>query len=302
MLLVLLGLAVAGWRGWLWWQAQQQAATQAQTQREDALAARIDTLRRDQGAQSQRLRQAEATNRLLREELLGLGQRTALLDDSVRKLADPQRHGAQALRLDEVELLLSQGAQRLALSGDLAGAQRAYALAAGMLDGVDDPSYLDLRQTLAQERAALDALGADPKAIAAGRLDAFGATLRLPPVDPAAGAGRGQPWWRRAFSRVLQVRPSDRPGAATPVDRDAGYAALQLELALARTAIERRDETAYRAALTRMDAWLVRLWTDDDDAKAQRARLRALRALPLRLRLPTSGSALGQLRALRAAR
>ena len=100
---------------------------------------------------------------MLRDELLGIGQRAALLEDSVAKLADPERHGAQALRLDEVELLLSQGQQRLQIAGDLDGARRAYALAGGVLDGIDDPAYLSLRQALAQERAALDALGADPQ-------------------------------------------------------------------------------------------------------------------------------------------
>jgi len=168
------------------------------------------------GAQAQRLQQADATNRVLRDELLGLGQRAALLEDSVSKLADPERHGAQALRLDEVELLLSQGEQRLQLFGDLGGARRAYALAAGVLDGVDDPAYLNLRQALVQERAALDALGADPKALAAGQLDAFVASLRAPSPAFAAGNDATQPWWRRAFARILEVQPSDRAIAVAP--------------------------------------------------------------------------------------
>ena len=85
-LLLLLLLVLAGWRGWHWWQLRQ---AQAQT-----IAADTD-----------QQQQADATNRVLRDELLGLGQRAALLEDSISKLADPERHGAQALRLDEVELL-----------------------------------------------------------------------------------------------------------------------------------------------------------------------------------------------------
>ena len=65
----------------------------------------------DQRAQLQRLQQADATNRVLRDELLGIGQRAALIEDTVSKLADPDRHGAQALRLDEAELLLTADAR-----------------------------------------------------------------------------------------------------------------------------------------------------------------------------------------------
>jgi uroporphyrin-3 C-methyltransferase len=304
-LLLLLLLVLAGWRGWHWWQTRQ---AQAQTiaadtdQQLQALAARLDALRGDQRAQAQRLQQADATNRVLRDELLGLGQRAALLEDSVNKLADPERHGAQALRLDEVELLLSQGEQRLQLSGDLDGARRAYALAAGVLDGVDDPASLNLRQALVQERAALDALGSDPKALAAGRLDAFVAGLRAPSPAFAGGDEATRTWWRRAFARILEVQPSDRAIAVAPGDRAAGYAALQLELALARAAVERRDSAAWRAALTRADQWLQRLWADSPGLRRQRAQLQALRELPLAINLPTLGSTLQQLRQTRTAR
>ena len=304
-LLLLLLLVLAGWRGWHWWQTRQ---AQAQTiaadtdQQLQALAARLDALRGDQRAQAQRLQQADATNRVLRDELLGLGQRAALLEDSVNKLADPERHGAQALRLDEVELLLSQGEQRLQLWGDLDGARRAYALAAGVLDGVDDPASLNLRQALVQERAALDALGSDPKALAAGRLDAFVAGLRAPSPAFAGGDDATRPWWRRAFARILEVQPSDRAIAVAPGDRAAGYAALQLELALARAAVERRDSAAWRAALTRADQWLQRLWADSPGLRRQRAQLQALRELPLAINLPTLGSTLQQLRQTRTAR
>jgi uroporphyrin-3 C-methyltransferase len=303
LLLVLVAVALLGWRGWQLWQARlarDQALANASAQQWQALDARIDALRRDQRAQAQRLQQSDATNRVLRDELLGLGQRAALLEDSVRKLADPDRHGSQALRLDEVELLLDQGEQRLRLAGDLDGARRAYALAAGVLDGVEDPAYLNLRQALVQERAALDALGADPKALAAARLDAFAATLASP-AQSATTPDAALPWWRRALARIVQVQPSSGAIAIEGSDRSAAFAALQLELALARTAIERRDTAAYRAALARGDAWLQRLWPPSPESRQRRGRLQALRALPLTLALPTLGSTREQLQAMRAA-
>lgn len=300
-LVALLALALLGWRGWQLWQARlvhEQALANASAQQWQALDARIDALRRDQRAQAQRLQQADATNRVLRDELLGIGQRAALLEDSVRKLADPDRHGSQALRLDEVELLLGQGEQRLRIDGDLEGARRAYALAAGVLDGVDDPAYLNLRQALVQERAALDALGADPKSLAASRLEAFAATLAQPP-SPARTSDAASPWWQRAFARVVQVQPSQAALAMGDSARNAAFAALQLELALARSAIERRDAAQYRAALARADGWLQRLWPASPGLRQRRAQLQALRALPLALALPTLGSTRQQLQALR---
>ncbi len=301
-IVVLLGLMFLGWRGWQFWQtrlAREHDRADASAQQWQALDARIDTLRSDQRAQAQRLQQADATNRVLRDEVLGVGQRAALLEDSVRKLADPERHGAQALRLDEAELLLGQGEQRLRLDGDLDGARRAYALAAGVLGGVDDPAYISLRQALVQERAALDALGADPKALAAGRLDAFTATLSMP--APALSASNAAlPWWQRAFAHIIDVRPSNRMIAADGADRAAALAALQLELALARAAIERRDDSAYGAALSRANDWMARLWPESPDLRHRRAQLQALRAMPLTLELPTLGSTRQHLQGLRA--
>lgn len=304
-LLALLLLGLAGWRGWSWWQAeraQAHAVASESGQRIDALEERLAALRRDQRSQLQRVQQADATNRVLRDELLGISQRAALLEDSVSKLADPDRHGAQALRLDEVELLLTTAQQRLQLAGDLDGARRAYALAAGVLDGVDDPAYLSLRQTLAQERAALAALGADPVRTAAGRLDAFAAQLTSLPQHVDAGEGARAPWLQRLLSRFIEVRRSDRTRLRAPTERVAGLDALLIELTLARAALERRDADAWRAALTRAEHWLTRLWPQSAALRTRRHELQALRALPLALPLPVLGSTLEQLRSMRAAR
>lgn len=296
-------LALLGWRGWQEWQSWQSraaAAANAELEQLQALDERIDALRRDQRAQAERIARSDATNRVLRDEVIGVGQRAALLEDSVARLADPSRHGAQALRLDEVELLLATGAQRLQLAGDLDGARRAYALAAGVLDGVDDPAYLDLRQALAQERAELDALGADPKVVALARLDAFAGSLPSPGSLPRRDGDAQRPWWQRAFARLVQVRPSDRAVAVAPGERDAGFVALQLELTLARAAAERRDRDGWTAALVRADSWLRRL--SPPSLQDQRKRLAALRALPLAPRMPAFGSTLRQLQAMRTAR
>lgn len=307
LLLVLLPLAAAlGWRSW---QADADARRSASTvaaQRMEALEQRFASLRGSQQAQGQRLQQAEATNRLLRDELLAMGQRAALLEDSVQRLADPAQDAARVLRLDEIELLLAQGHQRLALAADLEGARSAYALAARLLDALTDPSDIDLRQVLAQERVALDALGEDPRVAAIARLDAFEAGLDdAPPRPQAPGADPADealPWWQRLAGRIVEVRRSEEELALGAQERAAGLAALRLELVLARAAAERRDASGYAAALDRAAAWLPRLWPESAARDAWRRELEASAALPLRLELPELGTTLDQLRRQRARR
>ncbi len=303
--ILVLVVGLAAWRGWAWWQARGEGKRDEQAmtvQRLEALEARAEALRRDQRAQAQRLLDAAATNRVLRDEVLGLGQRGALLEESVAKLTDPDRHGAQALRLDEVELLLSLAAQRLEIAHDPAGARRAYALAAGVLDGLDDHRLLNLKQALAQERVAVDALGAGARADAFARLDSLAdAIAGLPRQAPTAAPGQVRPAWQRWLAPLVDVRPSRDTTLVAPDQRAAADVALQIEIGLARAALERGDDAAYRAALTRVDAWLPRLWPDSPARRQVHARLRTLQQAQAPARPAEVGSTLQQLRALRSA-
>ncbi len=296
-LLLLAALAAAGVFGWRYWQHQQaQSAALAEQQRQ-ALDASVASLRTAQQAQAQRLQQAEATNRVLRDELLGIGERATLLEDSVSRLADPDRNSAQALRLDELELLLGIGQQRLQLADDLDGARRALALAAPLLGGIDDPAYLNLRQTLAQEQAALDALGVDPKIRAEALLDVRARELQDMPTATSSRLQSRAPWYERLLDRIVRVQPTARAGLGERTDREAAIAAMQIELSLARAAIERRDDAGMATALERVDAWLQKL--QPLKLATERNRIGELKAVALNVDAPLSGSTLQQLRALR---
>lgn len=303
-LLVLVVLAVAAGFAWREWQSQLAARQQdedARAQRWTALEQNLDALRRDQRATNQRLQDAAATNRILRDEMLGLSQRGALLEETVERLADTERHGAQALRLDEVELLLNQGEQRLAIAGDLEGARRAYALAAGALQGIDDPAYLNLRQALVQERNALDALGPGPRQRVARELDVFISRLHTLPHHVDNEGDAASPWWQRALSPLVRIQPSNGTLIAGS-ERRAAEDALQIEASLARAALERGDAQGLGQALRRLDTWLVRLWPDSPALRAQRRALAELGKAPLRPDMPELGSTLRQLQAMREGR
>ncbi len=260
----------------------------------------IASLRRSEDAINQRLADNKARTSLLRDEVLGVTQRSSLLEDSVRELSGQQRNGVASLRLDEVELLLALAQQRLQLSGDLNGAIHATELADSVLSVQHDPSLLDLRQTLAQELAAMRALPASPVAHAAGELDALEAVL--PKLGAAAGMAPASAGpvalhgWRKLLQSFVQVRRSGNQDLLSPADRDAGQAALALEMALARTALSRQDQAAFRASLGRIDGWLQRLYPPSPLLSNRLARLKALRALALGYDLPVAGSSLDQLR------
>ncbi len=298
--LLLIALATAGVLGWRQWQARQAQEQARSEQQRNALEARIDSLRQAQRAQAQRLQQAEATNRVLRDELLGLGQRAAAIEESASQLADPARHGALALKLDQVELLLAIGQQRLQLDGDLDGARRALALAAPLLAAVDDPAWLNLKQTLAQEQAALAALGPDSRTTAESLIERLVADI---PLEQAAitdaKPSQAAPWYTRLLDRIVRVQPTASAGLRDHADRQAALAALQLEAALARAAIVGRDDAGLQQALVRIDAWLRRLLAGSPSLPQRQRLIVQLRTITLHPAIPLSGSTLAQLRAQR---
>jgi len=297
-------LALGGWESRAWWlpnlQPDRVAATPDAAAITD-LAAAISSMSREQRSLAQRITDANAGDQVLRDEVLGVGERAALLEQSVARIGSSRAQGQEALRLDETELLLTIGEQQLVLSADVGNALHAYALADATLAGSTDPSALNLRQSLAQEVAALRALPPDPRASVAGRLDAFEATLNTLPfaVATATPAVRASVF-DRVVGSMVQVRHTQGQDLLDPAARDAAVTAVRLELTLARLALERRDAVAFRGALMRIGNWLPRLYAPEVVAR-QSLQLAELKQAPLRIDLPTLGGTLEELRRLRLA-
>ncbi|KRG83396.1 MULTISPECIES: uroporphyrinogen-III C-methyltransferase [Stenotrophomonas] len=301
-ILLLVALAAAAWFGWRSWQAAQRTAEYARAaagQQLTALQQTVEALRRDQRANARGLQDVAATHRILRDEVLGLGQRNALLEENVARLADHSHQGAQAVRRDEAELLLSQAQQRLVYAGDLDGARHLYGLAAGVLESMDSPGYLNLRQALLQERSAIDALGPGVRVRTAGQLAQWAAALDSLPAQGTEVVDAQPAWWQQMLSPLVQIRPADPQVLVAGSERVAAGDALQVELTLARAALERGDSEGWRQALQRVDGWLLRLWPDSPQRRSQRHKLAELRGVDLRIALPELGSTLQQLRAMR---
>ena len=83
--LALAALAAAGflWHGWQNNQRQNEQVRAAALQQLAALQQTVEALRRDQRANARSVQDLAATNRVLRDEMLGLGQRSALLEENL---------------------------------------------------------------------------------------------------------------------------------------------------------------------------------------------------------------------------
>jgi uroporphyrin-3 C-methyltransferase len=300
-----------GWKTWLSAPTRRDAAevdlsASALDERLLAVESAQESNRRTLAAQDQRLVDTRARTGLLRDEVLALTQRASLLEDSVREAAQGSRDGVAALRLDEVQLLLVIAQQRLTLSGDLAGAIRASELADGVLSTQKDPELVNLRQTLAEELAALRALPPSPRVAAAGELDALEAALPKLRGGDALGVGRAEAAnessLQRLFASLVQVRHTGGQDLLSPADRGAAETALALDISLARNALASGDQANFRRSLARIDAWLLRLYADGPLLRAERAKLAALRKLELGYAPAIAGATLRQLQELQTSR
>jgi len=312
-LILLCVLVWLAWRGGQQWQAERgnEIASQQLTALEQSLHTLqqdMQSLQREQQTHGRNLQDITTTHRVLREEVLGLGQRNAIQEETLARLTDNSRRNTQVAHLEEAELLLSQAQQRLAWAADLDGARRLYALAAAALeriDNMDSPDYLNLRQALLQERTVLEQLGEGIRTPTSERLTRWEANLAQLPEQMQLQASDEitadllQPWWQRMLSPLVQIRPTDSSVLLAQSERSAANDALQIELSLARAALERGDTLAWQQALERVDDWLLRLWPPSPLREQQRQELTQLHATDLRPPMPELGSTLQQLRRLR---
>lgn len=264
---------------------------------EQSLAA----LTRGQVRSERRLADLEARGRVHSDELLGWGQRVALLEESVQQMTNaPAGTAGTQLRLDEVDLLLSFAKARVMLAGDVDGARRAYELADGLLSTLTAPQFVNLRQSLAQEQAVLATLPPDPRLTALAKVEML--ERNLPSLQIQAAHPGPQPAvsvFGRLLDALVDIRPAGEQDLIVPADRQRGETALRLELGLARIAIERRDEDALAAAATRAEAWMRRLYAADPAFDEILAQLHELAKTRLVIAMPMLGSTLSLLRAQR---
>ena len=312
-LLLLVAAAVVGWQYWtqlrdgeLRAESREQAIAALQ-ERLTELETAHETTRRAQRALETRAGDNAATNKVLREEILGMGERASLLEDAVARLAENRLRGEMILRLNEAEFLLMLGEERLRLFGDAPAAIQAYSLADAALAGLDDPVLATLRQTLAQELLALRSIPVDARPTLRAELARLAETVAALPSSQAgavATAEANDSRLVRLLSQLVTIRRLDtRDALLGPAQREAALAALRLQLEQAQAALARPDTAAYTHALSQAQASVTRLFDASDAAVVRtQAVLDRLRSATLLPELPVLGATLRELRGLRATR
>ena len=303
IVLVICGIGIYfSWKNW-------QFRIRTESENQQAILERIDTLQHatDQSRQTERttqqtLQDIGKADRALRDELLGLEQRHALLEQHVNDLSKRETYRLGELHQSEAESLLRIGQERLTVADDLDGARRAYALAAQTLQNNDSVDTVAIQRVLNEERRALDRLRTLPVQALHTALDAFADKIdHLPVHDPHEHQqqSRSAPWWQRFFAPILRIERTDGAIPLHAVDRLRLNDAITMELTIARLAIERHDVRGFQSALQRVDASVRRLWPSSPSRTDALTTLHQLQHAPLSLHIPELGKTLAQLQSQR---
>jgi uroporphyrin-3 C-methyltransferase len=307
--IALVALAAAGVSLWFAYTLKQGQAD-AQASLRDDLQARVDELargaeqrKRDLDALRARLNDADGVNKSVREELLGLGERSRHLEDAVANLAEQRLSGRDALAMNEAEFLLQLAQERLSLFRDAHSAIAAYRLADSALAAAEDPVFASVRQTIGAERQALEASKPAETQATLSALERLRARLPELSRQTAAEEAAAPPSrWQSFLSQFVRVSRRDDATVA-PRDVELVRSLTALDLRVAEAALLAGDADGYAAALKRTREGL----SSGFEAKAAPvqealAELDRLAAQPLAPVLPELGTALKELRNLRATR
>lgn len=271
-LVVSIGLAVAAY--FIWYQVRQLGAEQAGI--ESGVGDRIQPLR----ATLERLEKAgEQESGTLHGRIDKLEEDQQAVGNRLSVLAAQIGRSERGWTLSEVEYLLRIANQRLQLQRDTATAAQALRAADGRLRDLADPVYQSVREQIAKD---LDAVEAVPPVDVDGLSAALSAALAqvdelqvagshyVPPARAGTGdsdtparahsvAELGEVVWH-SLSELFRVREHDQPvGPLLPPDQEYFLRQnLQLQLAAARLALLRDDRVQYRTALESAIDWLNR--------------------------------------------
>ena len=314
-LLLILVLAAAGYGYWRLQNIEQgheatvqSEASAAQKLRDEVAALRgsADASKREAQTLRTRLDDTAKVNESLRAQVLGLSERARLSEDAIANLAEKRLSGHDALLLNEAELLLVLAQERYALFTDPAPSLAAYRLADAALAQANDAAFASVRQSIAAEIAALDALGVSSPSAAQQTLAQMREALtQLPTQQRNEESDAAQPSSRfaRIFGQFIRIRrDDDASGRFAYNDPLLARALLDASLRDAQGALLVRDAVRWQQALGAARSQLAH---DFDTASIEVAKAQAtLDTLAKTTVAPPApnvlGAALKELRNLRA--
>ncbi|HEX7061227.1 MAG TPA: uroporphyrinogen-III C-methyltransferase [Woeseiaceae bacterium] len=306
LLALLVALATAAGLGWLVWSGRGEDATAAAGRRAtdaalEDLSRRIDELDAalaalgeradgfDRSARDRAEREDELTASLdaLRERMQSLPPRVASLESAVASLAGISSGSRRAWLLAEAEHYMEIANSELQLAGDPEQALLALRFAEERIRSLEDPALTGVREALANEIRAVDAMETPDVAGVTMTLASLAdhvASLPLAqdvarreqeaavPGKQASGFARAMASVKAAFSDVVSVRRSDEE-VRPLLSPEAEYFLrenLALRLQIARLAVLRGEQGVLDQALADVHDWLQR-WFDLDSRAVQSA-------------------------------
>ena len=276
-LLIAVGTVVGGY--FIWHEVQRLDDWQQQVlgqidSRSQALDQRLesfkDRLDGDLAATERARRNLEDKQRQLIDAQQGL-------EDSLGVLRAQLGNSRNDWMLAEVQYLLQVANQRIQLGHDVLTARAALSSADRRLQTLADPGFNPVREQIAQELAALDAVVLPDLAGIALTLDTLaGQVKQLPlkdaPIQQQIGAQHVTPppestahdWTRlprliwQELRQLVVVRRNDQPigPLLAPEQQFFLYENLRLQLNSARLAALQGETESYRASLENAQAWL----------------------------------------------
>lgn len=312
-------LAYGGWRVW-----KARAQTEDTVAAQDVLLRRLSRQLGDTQAEVQQLRQrqsdlAETAKRSV-DDVAALQGRTADAEATIARINAALQGGRGRAQLVAVEQLLLIANERAQIAHDVRGTLDALTLAQERLGALAEPQLFAIREALAKERAAVQAL---PQVdLEAAALSLSGLIARVPELperdraphrlDPAGAEPDRElrpegGWWARGWANLREVlgavfivRRTDKPvDRLLPVEQEGlVMQLLLLKLETARAALLSGNTEALRAAIHDASIFLADYYrADDPGVLGMRAELDRLRALELAPKLPDLSRSLGLLRA-----
>lgn len=312
-------LAVAG-TGFLWWQYRQFYVSLADA--DVAAADALERVRATQRSAADEIDQIESSLRGHDQTLRDLDTRLDAVPGQlagIERRIDAVQGGTFDTRttwlLAEAEYYLALANAELELAGNVETARAALRLADDRLRETADPALAGIRDLLADEIIALNAVrlvDTQGLAFSLGRLAERSAALPLRTQGPSryssdrsgedAEPGLERLWRgvKDAFSSIVSVerRAGDVAMALSAEEERLARRQLALELQIARFALTRREVESYRASLTAARGLLERDFDiDAAEVESALALLDELLALEVAPALPDISRSLQTLRA-----
>lgn len=324
-LVVLLLAALVG-AGYLLWRDHQQEAVASRSQRESMEALGRQTAELQAQVAELANRQADSSKTAQRNSLAiaSIENRLQETDRLMSRISEELMGGRRRFQLVAIEQLLMMANDRLLLDHDVPSSIAALTVAERRLAALGDPALYKVREALAAERAALEAVPRSDLQRAALDLAALlqrVPSLRLkasvPPhggepasisqgpfaAAPADTRNAAQRIWdsiRTAVVSLFTIRRDDDAQSLRllpPEQETLVYAILTLRLEAAKVALLRRQTAAYRDALTAAEVWLRDQFRAEDPGVAGALRtIAAMKPLELDPPLPDISDSLSLLR------